>query len=75
MKHPGLFYLARQNIQRRRFRTIVTCIAMITIIGTLFATQIFVQGVAHAVEVGTDRLGADLIVMPLGSAEVNGLIC
>ena len=67
MKHPGLFYLATQNIRRRRFRTIITSIAMIAIIGTLFATQIFVQGVAHAVEVGTERLGADMIVVPIGS--------
>ena len=68
MKHPGLFYLARQNIRRRRFRTIVTSVAMIAIIGTLFATQIFVQGVAHAVEIGTERLGADMIIVPIGSA-------
>ena len=63
-KHPGLFYLARQNIRRRAFRTIV---AMVAIIGTLFASQIFVQGVTHVVEVGTERLGADMIIVPLGS--------
>ena len=68
MKHPGLFYLARQNLRRRLFRTIITSVAMIAIIGTLFATQVFVQGVASAVEVGTERLGADLIVVPMGSA-------
>ncbi len=68
MKHPGLFYLASQNIKRRRFRTVITSVAMIAIIGTLFATQIFVQGVAQDVEIGTERLGADLVVVPIGSA-------
>jgi len=67
VKHPGLLYLVTQNIERRRFRTVVTCIAMIVIIGTLFATQIFVQGVVQAVEVGTERLGADMIIVPIGS--------
>jgi putative ABC transport system permease protein len=45
----------------------VSIVAMIVIIGTLFATQVFVQGVAQAVEVGTERLGADMIVVPVGS--------
>ena len=67
MKHPGLFYLAKKNIARRRFRTAITCVAMIAIIGTLFATQIFVEGITRAVEVGTERLGADLIIVPQGS--------
>ena len=67
MKHPGLFYLARRNVRRRELGTIVTIVAMIAIIGTLFATEVFVQGIAHAVEVGTERLGADMIIVPLGS--------
>ena len=67
MRHPGLIYLATQNIRRRRFRTVVTSLAMIAIIGTLFTTQVFVQGVAHAIEVGTERLGADMIIVPIGS--------
>jgi len=67
MKHPGLFYLARQNVRRRVFRTIITIVAMVAIIGTLFASQVFVQGVTHVVEVGTERLGADMIIVPLGS--------
>ena len=67
MKRLGLCYLATQNIRRRRIRTFVTSFAMIAIIGSLFAIQVFVQGVAHAAEVGTERLGADLIIVPLGS--------
>jgi len=67
MKHPGLFYLARQNIRRRVFRTIITIVAMVAIIGTLFASQVFVQGITGVVEVGTERLGADMIIVPLGS--------
>ena len=69
MKHPGLFYLAKKNITRRGFRTAVTCVAMIAIIGTLFSTQLFVEGITHAVEVGTERLGADLIIVPQGSVQ------
>lgn len=67
MKRPGLWYIAVQNIRRRQFRTFVTSFAMITIIGSLFATQVFVQGVAHASEVGIERLGADMIIVPMGS--------
>jgi len=69
MRHPGLLYLARQNLKRRLFRTVITSVAMVAIIGTLFATQIFVQGVAGAVQVGTERLGADMVVVPKGSAQ------
>jgi len=54
MTHRGLIYLAIRNIKRRRFRTIVISLAMAVIIGTLFTTQVFVQGVASAVEVGAN---------------------
>lgn len=38
-------------------------------IGTLVATQIFTTGVVYSLQLGTERLGADLIVVPLGAQE------
>ena len=39
---------------------------MIAIIGSLFATQALVHRVAHASEVGIERLSADMIIVPIG---------
>ena len=69
MKRPSRFYLARQNIKRRMFRTTVTVLCVMVMIATLVATQIFTQGVGYSLQLGTERLGADLIVVPVGTQQ------
>lgn len=51
------------------FRTTVTVLCVMVMIGTLVATQIFTTGVVYSLQLGTERLGADLIVVPLGAQE------
>ena len=62
-------YLVRQNTTRRHFRTAVTIISIAVMIATLFASQLFTQGVSYGLQTGTERLGADLIVVPQGSSQ------
>jgi putative ABC transport system permease protein len=66
MKEINLFTLALQNLQRKPYRTIVIglCVAVAT--GSLFAATIILRGVQHSLAVGRARLGADLIVVPIG---------
>ncbi|MFQ6135482.1 MAG: ABC transporter permease, partial [Nitrososphaerales archaeon] len=63
-----MLYLARQNIRRRLFRTLVIIISVGLAAGLLFSTTILMQGVRDSVRIGTDRLGADLLVVPQGAA-------
>jgi len=62
-------YLARKNLVRRKFRTSIILIALALMVGTLFATLLFSQGVSYGVQNGTQRLGADLLVVPVGAQE------
>ena len=38
-------------------------------IGTLVATQLFTQGVGYSLQLGTNRLGGDLLVVPVGTQD------
>ena len=51
------------------FRTTVTILCVMVMIGTLVATQIFTQGVGYSLQLGTDRLGGDLLVVPVGTQD------
>ncbi|MHB1391005.1 MAG: hypothetical protein ACYCXF_07230 [Thermoleophilia bacterium] len=62
----GLFYLSRQNIRRKLFRSLVTIIAVAIVAIILFPTTILGEGVNQSLEQGTARLGADLMVVPPG---------
>ena len=51
------------------FRTTLTVLCVMVMIGTLVATQIFTQGVGYSLQLGTERLGADLVVVPVGTQQ------
>ncbi len=63
-----MLYLAKQNIRRRFFRTSVIIISVGFAVALLFSTTILMQGVNDSVNIGTNRLGADLLVVPKGTA-------
>ena len=65
-KNLGIFYIARQNIRRKLFRSLVTVAAVAIVAIILFPTTILGQGVNRSLEQGTARLGADLMVVPPG---------
>jgi len=64
----GLFYLSRQNLRRRLFRSLVTVIAVAIVAVILFPATILGEGVSRSLEQGTGRLGADMMVAPPGYA-------
>ena len=66
MKEITLYTLALQNLRRKPYRAVVIglCVAVAT--GSLFAATIVLRGVQHSLSVGRARLGADLIVVPIG---------
>lgn len=65
-KNLGLFYLTRQNLRRKLFRSLVTIIAVGIVAVILFPTTILGQGVSTSLDQGTARLGADMMVVPPG---------
>ncbi|MCL4436395.1 MAG: FtsX-like permease family protein [Thaumarchaeota archaeon] len=62
-----LFFIARRNIQRKLFRTLVLVVSVGIATALLFSTSILTQGVRQGVKIGSDRLGADLLVVPQGT--------
>ncbi len=66
MKELNLFTLALQNLRRKPYRTvaIVLCVAVAS--GTLLAATLVLRSVQTSLTVGQARLGADLVVVPLG---------
>lgn len=65
-KNLGLFYLSRQNLRRKLFRSIVTVVAVGIVAAVLFPATILGEGVSKSLEQGTARLGADMMVVPPG---------
>ena len=65
-KNLGLFYLTRQNMRRKLFRSLVTIVAVGIVATILFPTTILGEGVSKSLEQGTARLGADMMVVPPG---------
>ncbi|MCL4435894.1 MAG: FtsX-like permease family protein [Thaumarchaeota archaeon] len=75
MSSFGLLFIARRNIQRRLFRTLVLVISVGIATALLFSTSLLTQGVQEGVKLGSDRLGADILVVPQGTtSEAEGLL-
>lgn len=69
MKRLGLLYLAAQNLRRKPFRSFVTIAIVALAAGTLFSATLLIGSVDRSLEVGMERLGADLLVVPEGYQE------
>ena len=70
MKRLSLFYLALRNIRRKMFRTVSIVLSVSVVAGTLFSATIVIYSVKKSINVGTNRLGADILVVP-ASAETQ----
>ena len=70
MKKLSLFYLANRNIRRKLFRTVSIVLSVAAVAGTLFAATMVIYSVKRSIGVGTERLGADVLVVP-ASAEIK----
>lgn len=66
-KRLGIFYLTRQNLRRRLFRSIVTAVAIGALTAVSFPVAILGEGVTRSITQGEERLGADMMVVPPGN--------
>lgn len=64
----GFFDLVIRSIKKRPFRNIATILCFVVITSTLLATSFLVGGAQNSVQVGMDKLGADIMVLPEDSA-------
>jgi putative ABC transport system permease protein len=66
LKELNLFNLAWQNLRRKPYRTVVLVLCVAVATGSLFAATLVLRSVHTSLAVGQARLGADLVVVPLG---------
>ncbi len=64
MKKLGIYYLALRNIRRKPFRTVSIVLSVAVVAGTLFSATMVINSVRRSIRVGTERLGADVLVVP-----------
>ena len=69
MRKLGLFYLASSNIKRKLFRTISIILSVAVVAGTLFSATMVIYSVKRSINIGTERLGADILVVPASAEE------
>ncbi len=67
MNRFNLFTLAIKNIQRKKFRTGILVFSITLIVSVLVFGVSFILNVNSGVRRASDRLGADLIVVPVGA--------
>lgn len=60
----GVLYLAAQNLRRRPARSIASILGVVLAAGTLFVVLLGLFGARRSAQVGLERLGADLLVVP-----------
>jgi putative ABC transport system permease protein len=66
-KNISIFYLTRQNLKRKLFRSLVTIAAVAIVAIVLFPTTILSKSVSDSLDKGVARLGADLMVVAPGN--------
>jgi len=63
----NLWYLVGQSISGRAYRSsLIVCFLMI-LAAFLMSTTLLARSIKHSLEVGTKRLGADIVVVPAGN--------
>ncbi len=62
----NIFWLAQKNLARNRFWTVTTIIISAVAMAAVFASLTIISGIGDSLQVGRERLGADLVVFPSG---------
>ncbi len=57
-------FLIGRNLRVARFRSLTIAIAVAVVVGLLFSTFMIELGVGRSTEVGSARLGADILLLP-----------
>jgi putative ABC transport system permease protein len=66
----SLFSVAVKNLKRKSFRTAVLIISIGLLVSILVFGASFILSVGSSIEKASDRLGADLLVVPSGAVDV-----
>ena len=64
MEKLGLFYIAKKNLRRKFFRSFAIAASVAVVAGTLFSITTIMDSVETSLRKGTERLGADIMVVP-----------
>lgn len=64
-----IFYLARQNLTRKRFRTWIMIGSIVLACATLFLAAILSKGIQYTLQTARERLGADIIAVPVNARD------
>ncbi|MEE4353920.1 MAG: FtsX-like permease family protein [Desulfatiglans sp.] len=62
----SFIYLIVQNIMGRRFRSALISLFIMVLAGFLLSITLLAKSMEHSLKVGTERLGADIVVVPKG---------
>lgn len=66
-KEFTLFYFATKNLKRKPLRTVILVVAIALLVATLVFAMSFVRRVNSSIKLTSERLGADVIIVPAGS--------
>ena len=71
----NLLWLSVKNLKRNRYWTVITVLISAIAIGSIFTSFIILNGINFSLEIGRERLGADLVVFPSGeqASMINAL--
>lgn len=61
----NVFYLVLRSIGGRQFRSVLIAACITAISGFLLITTLLAKGQQHSLNIGLERLGADIIVVPV----------
>jgi putative ABC transport system permease protein len=71
----NLFQLAWKNISGNTFRSVVVVVCALLVAAFALFTTLLLRGAASSLKLASDRLGADLVVVPAGAeAEMEGAL-
>jgi putative ABC transport system permease protein len=62
---PKLYSLVRRDVRGRALRTVASGTAVAVLVGVLLSTLLLTNGAAYSVSSTKDKLGADLLVVPV----------
>jgi len=65
----NIWSFTRKNMTRKVFRSGALILAIALVVSLLFAGAISMKSVSASIRLGAQRLGADLMVVPKGSAD------
>ena len=68
LRAPTFSTLIRRDLRGRAFRTIASGTAVGVMVGALFVTLLLTSGANYSIELARDKLGADVMIIPQGSA-------